>query len=355
MAIRHKVIGFDPGSSNWKACILCDEGVIARERLLTETVLSNPGLIGDMIRRHQDGLKAIAAPSGHGLPLTTLEGVGERELRMMTLKGHGESIVGLERVIGVIRSIQEELRFRCFVLPSVKHLGTVPRWRKLNRIDLGTSDKLCSAAFALQTHSERTGLAYQDISFLLVEAGSTFVSMVAVDKGKIVDGIGGTCASFGTRATGALDAELAHVLRFGSKAAIYTGGLVDVADLPLDILEGELHGDLEERPRIALERFLESITSDAASISTRAGVSRFILSSALGPGLSEMIAGRLQDSGMDLLQPVDGDKSAATGAAYIASGLLKGRYKDLVESLEIAGSAGSVLDDIYLKAEPREV
>jgi len=176
-----------------------------------------------------------------------------------------------------------------------------------------------------------------------------------VITGRIVDGIGGTAASFGTRATGCLDAELAHILHFRSKGEIYTGGLVDVAGLPLDILERDICRELEERPRIALERLLESLSSDAAAISWRTGVRSCILSSVLGPGLNELITARLRDSGMEILQPVDGSKSAATGAAYLANGLIQGRYRGLVESLRIADSAGSVLDDIYLKARPREV
>ncbi len=351
----HKVIGFDPGSLNWKVCVLADDGVIARERLLTTTVSGNPLLIAEIVRRHGDGLEAIAAPSGHGLPLNTLENVGQREIRLMTLKEPGEKIVGLEDAIEAIRGVWEELGIPCFVLLSVKHLQTVPPWRKLNRIDLGTPDKLCSAAFALQTQSERTGLPYDDISFLLVEVGSAFVSIICVERGRIVDGIGGTTASFGTRATGCIDAELAHILHFRSKGEIYTGGLVDVAGLPLEILERDIHRDLERRPKIALERFLESLVSDAAAISCRTGVRSCTLSSVLGPGLNDLITRRLQDSGMEILHPVDGTESAATGAAYLANGLIRGRYRGLVESLDIASSAGSVLDDIYLKAEPKEV
>lgn len=352
---KHKVIGFDPGSLNWKACVLDDDGVIASERLLTKTVSTNPTMIGDMILRHRDGLDAIAAPSGHGLPLTTLDRVDERDLRLMTLKEPGESIVGLEKVIEVLRGTQEELKIPCYVLPAVKHLRTVPRWRKLNRIDLGTSDKLCSAAFALQTQAERSDLPYDEVSFLLIEVGSAFVSVISVDRGTIVDGIGGTGAGFGTKATGCMDAELTHVLRFGSKADVYTGGLVDVAGLPLDILEREVSRELEERPLIALERFLESLCSDAAAIACRTGVGSCILSSVLGPGLNDIITSRLENYGMEILPPVDGAKSAATGAAYLVNGLIQGRYRRLLESLDIAGSAGSVLDDIYLKAGLREV
>ena len=69
-------------------------------------------------------------------------------------------------------------------LPGVIHLPTVPSHRKLNRIDLGTADKLCVAALALAQHN-------RDEPALVVEFGSAFTAMMVLKNKQIVDGLGG--------------------------------------------------------------------------------------------------------------------------------------------------------------------
>ncbi|MBY9007343.1 MAG: DUF1464 family protein, partial [Candidatus Lokiarchaeota archaeon] len=41
-------------------------------------------------------------------------------------------------------------------------------------------------------------------------------------------------------------------------------------------------------------------------------------------------------------------KRAAQGAAFIANGLLDGKFKSIVNNLRIKESSGSILDDIYI-------
>ena len=49
---------------------------------------------------------------------------------------------------------------------------------------------------------------YSDVSFILLELGGAFSAAVAVDGGRIVDGLGGSSGPLGMRAAGALDAEV---------------------------------------------------------------------------------------------------------------------------------------------------
>ncbi len=346
----HKSMGIDPGSLSWKFCVLDDNGIIAKEEVDTLAISQEPSILAEIVDRHKEGLEAIGAPSGHGLPVTTVKDVGEHELRLMTLKRKGTSIVGLTKAIKVLKRIQAHLGIRCIVLPSVKHLPTVPRWRKINRVDLGTSDKLCAAASALQLLSEARSLAYKKLSFILCEVGHAFVGMVCVRGGEIVDGIGGTMASYGTRASGTLDAELVHIWHFPDKASVYTGGLVQVAGRSLQEIEDGLPNRLGDRADVALKRFVESFASDALAISSRNNVKSLLVSSVLGPKTNDLLLGSAHRIGLNLIEGIE--TSASMGSAFLVNGLMGGKYRGLSERLGVALAKGSIMEDIYLSGRP---
>ncbi len=348
----HKCLGLDPGSLSWKAAVLDDHGLIWTGKVATEDVCRDPDIMKSLVYEHRDGLQAIAAPSGFGLPLVPIDRIGKRELSLMTLKRDGPGIVGVARAIEVLKAVQRDIGAKCFVLPSVKHLTTVPVRRKINRVDLGTTDKLCAAAHALQKLVEKQSASYEDISFVLGEIGSSFVGMVCVKRGKVVDGIGGTNASFGVGASGALDAELAHIWHFPDKASLYSGGLADAAGMPLGQIEESLSGTLPPRARHAFARFVESVTCDASAMASRNGVETFVLSSVLGPKMNEAIEDSLKRVGLKVVKGINDEMSASIGAAFLVNGLIGGRYRRLSETLAIAKARGSIMDHIFYRGTP---
>lgn len=348
----HKCLGFDPGSSSWKIAVLDDRRVIWTGRIATERISKDPSIIRALVDQHGAGLQAIAAPSGFGLPVTSIDMVGDRELALMTLKRDGPNVVGLGQAIQTLKEVQKETAVKCFVLPSVKHLRTIPAWRKINRVDLGTTDKLCAAAHALQEMVERGFGSYDRISFVLGEVGNSFISMVCVKGGRVVDGIGGTNVGFGTAASGALDAELAHVWSFPDKPSLYSGGLVHVAGKSLDGIEESLSGVPSPRVKRALRRLTESLASDAVAMASRNKVKPFILSSALGPLISKRMERAVEGVGLEVMEGINDEMSASIGAAYLVNGLMGGRYRGLSESLAIREAKGSVLDQIFYAGGP---
>ncbi|MGV9172960.1 MAG: DUF1464 family protein, partial [Promethearchaeia archaeon] len=48
-------------------------------------------------------------------------------------------------------------------------------------------------------------------------------------------------------------------------------------------------------------------------------------------------------------------KRAAQGAAYIANGLIDGNYKAIIDNLNLTEASGSILDDIYIPFENKEL
>ena len=59
--------------------------------------------------------------------------------------------------------------------------------------------------------------------FILLELGGAFTAAIAVEGGRIVDGIGGSSGPLGLRAAGALDGEVAF-LAGCPKRMIFDGG-----------------------------------------------------------------------------------------------------------------------------------
>ena len=112
--------------------------------------------------------------------------------------------------------------------PGAIHLPTVPDHRKWNRVDLGTADKVASAALGIVDQAERLGIPYDETSFAMLELGGGFSAALAVDAGQIVDGLGGSAGPIGARACGALDAEAAYLIGGAlSKRTVFSGGALD--------------------------------------------------------------------------------------------------------------------------------
>src|SRR5438445_8780532 len=95
-------------------------------------------------------------------------------------------------------------------LPGVIHLPSVPAHRKLNNIDLGTPDKVCVAALAL----ERIASTWtREGPICVVELGSAFTAAIVISEhGSIIDGVGGTAGPVGWKSGGGWDGEAAYLL-----------------------------------------------------------------------------------------------------------------------------------------------
>src|SRR5207244_12726595 len=113
--------------------------------------------------------------------------------------------------------------------PGVIHLTSVPEHRKVNRVDMGTADKVCVAALAIAAQAERSSRPLDQVSLVLLELGGAVTAAIAVAGGKRVDGAGGSAGPLGFRAAGALDGEVAYLAGAVPKAMLFTGGAASVA------------------------------------------------------------------------------------------------------------------------------
>ncbi|HEX5618423.1 MAG TPA: DUF1464 family protein [Solirubrobacteraceae bacterium] len=332
-----RVAGVDPGTVSFDVCAL-DDGEITLERSFrTVDVGADPALLVDALVEHGP-FELVLGPAGYGLPLVPVEHVGERELALMLLvredEPHGHMGVGGMR--SIVRALMDAGLPLVFG-PGAIHLPTIPTYRKWNRIDLGTADKVASVALCIADQAERLGVAFAETSFVMLELGGAFSAALAVDGGRIVDGLGGSSGPIGARACGALDAEVAYLLGPAlSKRTVFSGGaLPDVANGPE---EGWLA--LAEGATKAALALTASVPAPREILLTGRLATRMI--DDVGPRLAHVAPVRIA-SGL----------AAARGGAVLADGLAGGRYAPLVECLGVRDASGSVLDHLRVDGADR--
>ena len=303
-----RVAGVDPGTVSFDVCVL-DEGEVVLERSFPG---SDAASLVSVLVEHGP-YELVLGPSGYGLPLVPAAEIGERELSLMVLVREDEpegpvGVVGMRTIIRALLEAELPLVFG----PGAIHLPTVPEYRKWNRIDLGTADKVASAALCIADQARRLGVGFEETSFIMVELGGAFTAALAVDGGQIVDGIGGSSGPIGAQACGAMDAEVAYLLGGAlSKRSVFSGGAT---------------GD-------ALE---EGATKAALALTASVPAPREIL-----------ITGR-NARGLGLAHERFVPKAAAHGAAVLADGLAGGRYAALVDRLRLRDASGTALDHLRL-------
>ncbi len=333
-----RVIGIDPGTKSFDLFGLDDERIILDVSIPTKEIASNPESVIDVLNIDPD---LIVGPSGYGIPLKRISDITDRDIFLMSLVRTDDkrSILGMRRCIEILKKHDLPV---CFI-PGVIHLPTVPSYRKINRIDMGTPDKLCSCALGIRDQALRSGIDYDQTSFILLEIGFAHTAAIAVDAGMIVDGIGGSSGGIGFLSMGAMDAELAYLIRGFEKEFMIGRGARSLAGddiMPEDIAR-------YDDARCALsEGAIKNVLALTASLTPE----EVLLSGRLS-GIPEIRDELIERLGViapvRLLKGFSGVKIAkksAQGAALIANGLFRGRYEDLVQTMRINEARGTVLD-----------
>ena len=320
-----RVLGIDPGTISFDICALDDGRVFVDRAIPTAEALADPTSLADLIGS-LGPLDLVAGPSGYGLPLVTGEQLTENDVRLACLSAPEErgGIGGLSALMRALARLPVPVVFT----PGVIHLTSVPVHRKLNRVDMGTADKVCAVALAVHEQSVYRDCPPTAVSFILLELGGAFSAAVAVENGRIVDGLGGTSGPVGWHSAGALDGEVAYLAGTWSKSMLFRGGA--------STLDAEL----------GHEAFIEGALKAVAALRVSAPRAQDVLLSgrmATEPWLLDALAARL-----GRVRIVDGfasvAKHAAQGAALVAEGLAGGTSRAMIESMGLRDAGGTVLD-----------
>jgi predicted butyrate kinase (DUF1464 family) len=349
-----RVIGIDPGTLTIDVCGL-DAGRLFLDRSLpTADALADPlvltGILEDAHRAAP--LDLVCGPSGYGLPLTDARDLTDDDVRLAFLAAAGET-----GGIGGLRALMRQLArlpIPIVVTPGVVHLASVPAYRKVNRVDMGTADKVCVAALALREHVSRRACRERDASFVLLELGGAFTAGLAVVGGQIVDGSGGTSGPLGARAAGALDGEVAFLAGSVTKSLLFSGGAATIAGTP-DAHAEALATPTTNRGLLAWAAYLESAVKTVASLLVSAPQAgeviisgRFARMASVRDELVQRLAGVSAAPVRVLAGFATVALQAAQGAALIADGLAGGTSAELVDAMGIRQASGTVLDHLHV-------
>ncbi len=345
-----RVIGTDSGTKSYDIFGFDDETneIFADESIPRDLMVRDPSIVLNRLKKlaRENRVDAIVASSGYGIPLKLAYEASYEEIAMATfisreevVKGH--RILGLRKLLRMIKE-DPELNKITYFTPGVVQLPTVPVYRKMNRIDMGTSDKVYTAALAIARHAEEFKIDYSSINIIAVEIGFAYTSALAIRSGKIVDGVAGTAGFPGYLGSGFMDGELAYALLN-----------IDIEfpnpfKTPIEEFVGRGDG---------YKLMLESIAKDISALlcSTKPNAiylsGRFTRIERFLRDVAEVIEETYSGLGNMVRKLVSRGrvaKEAAEGAAIIASGLAGGRYRRLVETLRLRDSSGTIFDYITI-------
>ncbi|MHA1232063.1 MAG: DUF1464 family protein [Candidatus Helarchaeota archaeon] len=349
-----RVIGIDPGTKLWGIVGLEDAELIYENAFPTKRVIEKPELLTDILDSIHD-IDLIVAPSGYGIPITSINNLTDEKIFELTLKKkkEGSELVGLGKVINELL----KRNYNAYFIPGVKHLSTVPKHRKVNKIDMGTADKVCTAVLAIYDQAQKLSIEYDRTNFILVEIGSGFTAVLGIENGKIVDGIGGSSGPMGFMCGGALDAELAYYIGTIKKSTIYQGGVMSIiGSSQIGPEEFVLMVEKDKRCQLAYDALLESICKNVMALLISIPKPKEIVlsgklsrNSKIKKDLELKLSNIAPVRNVSFLPRSKYTKEAAQGAAIIADGLSNGKFKTLIECMKLKEAEGSIFDNIYYK------
>jgi predicted butyrate kinase (DUF1464 family) len=347
-----RVIGIDPGTISVDVCGLENGRVFLDRSWPTSDALGSPSVILQVLEEAAP-LDLVAGPSGYGLPLVAARHLTETDLRLAYLpdERRGGGIGGMRALMRALARTSIPV----VLTPGVVHLASVPSHRKVNRVDMGTADKVCAAALAISEQMNRRGCPARDVSLIMLELGGAFTAALAVHGGAIVDGAGGTSGPLGLRASGALDGEVAFLSGMVTKRLLFGGGVATIAGTP-DASPESLAAPTTARGQLAWDAYIESVVKAAAGLAVSIPRPNEILVSgrlahlaSVRAQLTAPLARLFPDARIGTLTGfATNAKQAAQGAALIADGLAGGASAALVEALGLRSASGTTLDHLHV-------
>src|SRR3989442_1639830 len=259
-----RVVGIDPGTVSIDVCGIDDGRVFLDRSFPTGRALAEPAAFVALLDA-AGPLDLVAGPSGYGLPLTRVQDATDEDLRLAFLTAPGES-GGIGGLSALVRALART-PLPVVLTPGVVHLPTVPEYRKVNRVDMGTAEKVCAAALAIDEQARRFARPLADVSLVLLELGGAFTAAVAVAGGRIVDGVGGSSGPLGFRAAGALDGEVAYLAGAVPKQLLFGGGAAAIAGWDADAASPERLGrPTTTQEQVAWDAFVEGAAKTAIAL-----------------------------------------------------------------------------------------
>ncbi len=353
-----RFLGIDPGTKSFDVCCFEDDvcNVVLDISIPSEDVARDPYEIFKAIKSVNADF--IVGPSGYGLEFKHISKFTDRDVALTTLDKVDDVDIPVLKGLRRLLWLMKEANLNAYSIPGIIQLPTIPLHRKLNKIDMGTADKTCVAALAIWDQAREYGISYSDVNLICVEIGFGYNAAIAIENGKIVDGIGGTIfPGPGYLTLSLMDGELAYLLGSFSKLKLFQGGAVWIAlKDTIDPMSFSMKIDSDEKFKLAwnamLEGILKAISMELTVLNSRPReiivTGRLSRIDRLFKDIKTTIYRKFN---LNTRRPrvfAEIAKDVAQGAALIANGIGNGKYRSLIDSLEIKNARGTVLDYISL-------
>jgi len=360
-----RALGIDPGTRSFDLVVIEEDRVVWEDSIDTATVAEKPETIVKSIEA-AGPVDIIAGPSGYGVPVTFNRDITDPRrfaLEVLLLTREEDLKRGIElgklgiRVYEAITKVAVELWRRglplCYI-PSCILLPTIPGFRKVNKLDMGTADKMAVAVLGVFDQSTKYDLEYDQVSFMLVELGFGYNAVIAVDKGVIVDSLGGTLVQTGFLTMGSIDAEIAVMGHEWIRSDVFHGGVADICGMLSmdDVLRGYEQG--EKLCVLAVESMLDGIEKSVKQLTSSVDSFREILISgrhSRHPKFRKLVQERLNKIApvrtIGTLPGAKISKEAAQGYAIVGEGINGGVFSNLVKHMHITEARGTVLNWVF--------
>ncbi len=365
-------IGIDSGTKTMDIYGFDDQDgrVIIDIAIPRDEITNSAKLVVEKIREAQQRfgkIDAIVGPSGYGMHLKRAKEATDEDIASATFVTEADikrrlKIIGLRELMLLLRNADD---LDTWFTQGVIHLPSVPKYRKANRIDLGTSDKVLSVVLAVKDQAGRLSIPYDQTSLILVEVGFGYTSAIAVKNGQIIDAMAGTAGFPSFLGMGFLDSEVAYAIANAtddfSKMLLFAGGVASFAgvDSSKPLEEFVKAAKTDERVKQGYEMMLEAIVKDVASLLPNVKPKEIVLSGRFTrmpeflDAMKSKLSGFFAETGLKvnivvLASKATVTKQAAEGAAVFANGLAGGKYKHLIDAMRLRESEGAVFSNIYL-------
>jgi hypothetical protein len=286
-------VAYTPGQ--WKVCVV-DQGQPTELHTCTtpSTLLD---LVTQICARDPEPTLVLSLPANS--PFCALRNITVEQQERLT----GALPVEVGEVLQSLRALSAQ----SYCAPAVAYLPVVSLARRLIRPDLGSANEVC-AVIALLHHMRSQEAPWTEMNFLCVRASRDGSSILVVQGGQIINGIG-----------------------------TLQGSSQEAAHRYLTALEPDLNVDLEALQQTIDEAFWEGLTQDLAGLLALHQLEDLVV---FGPSSNSMVEHLTETAYQVYLFPYAQSEregyEAPLGAALLGEGLhSENSATELVEQLQI--------------------
>jgi len=292
-------IGIDYGKENWKTCLM-ENGRTLELRAFNDAP-STSAYLKHTCAFYPEPIVAISL--GMGTLITPLNTLSDQQLLALSSYRDSQRANDTNQLLIAIGSVN----LNSYTLPGVRHLPSVPAHRKRHRLDMGSSDMLCAVATLLY-HMRKQEAIWQEMRFMYVDVEHNSRSIIVVEDGRIVNGLGESAGTY-------------HAYGVGQQEGIDSG-------------DGS---DTIEDEAIAEQAFWEGLTQDLAGLMAIHHLEDIVVTGQRKDAVIERLEGTYQFYCFPHHIYEQEGFEAAIGAAIIAEGLYyPGLAAEIVERLQLS-------------------